>query len=50
MPEQIEAVMDDAEFQQFTHRIFDLLDTRIAKLYHFATIQAYNVVMLLVAV
>lgn len=42
--------MGDVELQDFAHHALDLLDTRIAKLYHFAAIDTNDVVVLLIAV
>jgi hypothetical protein len=43
-------MVQDIEMHQFLHRILDVLDSRIAKLNHFVTVGANEVIVLLVAV
>ena len=46
-PIEVQAVVMDFEMEQFPHGRFDLLDPGIAKLNHFAAVDADQMVMLL---
>ena len=50
MPKEIQTVMHDLEIQKLSHRGLDLLDARIAKFNHFTTINADQMIVLLVAI
>ena len=47
---KVERMVLNVELEQITYHGLDLVDTRIAKLDHFATLDANNMVVLLIAV